>query len=92
MERCQKQTNALYVKNTGSKSNKMGRKTTYFYCHRNGFYKAKGHKKRTIEMGGSNKLNGNCPSNMKVCEDNENQVSVEFTKTHLGHGSDLGRM
>ncbi|GFT25478.1 hypothetical protein NPIL_529361 [Nephila pilipes] len=67
-------------------------KTTYFYCHRNGFYKAKGHKKRTIKMGGSNKMNGNCPSNMKVCEDIENQVSVEFTKTHLGHGSDLGRM
>ncbi|GFS94077.1 uncharacterized protein NPIL_636181 [Nephila pilipes] len=43
-------------------------------------------------MAGSYKINGNCPSKMKVCEDNENQVYVEFTKTHLGHGKDLGRM
>ncbi|GFT37203.1 uncharacterized protein NPIL_270401 [Nephila pilipes] len=43
-------------------------------------------------MAGSNKINVNYPSEMKVCEDNENQVYVEFTKTHLGHGKDLGRM
>ncbi|GFT63772.1 uncharacterized protein NPIL_117321, partial [Nephila pilipes] len=90
-EDVEKQTTALYVKNTGSKFNNM-KKTTYFYCHRNGFYNARGDKKRTIKMAGSNKINGNCPSKMKVCEDNENQVYVEFTKTHLGHGKDLGRM
>ncbi|GFU55505.1 hypothetical protein NPIL_192261 [Nephila pilipes] len=43
-------------------------------------------------MAGSNEINVNCPSKMKVCEDNENQVYVEITKTHLGHGKDLGRM
>ncbi|GFT48543.1 uncharacterized protein NPIL_84821 [Nephila pilipes] len=90
-EDVEKQTTALYVKNTGSKSCNM-KKTTYFYCHRNGFYNARGDKKRTIKIGGSNKINGNCPSKMKVCEDIENQVHVEFTKTHLGHGKDLGRM
>ncbi|GFS52659.1 uncharacterized protein NPIL_356961 [Nephila pilipes] len=90
-EDVEKQTTALYVKNTGSKFNDM-KKTTYFYCHRNGFYNARGDKKRTIKMAGSNKINGNCPSKMKVCEGNENQVYVEFTKTHLGHGKDLGRM
>ncbi|GFS42799.1 uncharacterized protein NPIL_506281 [Nephila pilipes] len=90
-EDVEKQTTALYVKNTGSKFNDM-KKTTYFYCHRNGFYNARGDKKRTIKMAGSNKINGNCPSKMKVCEDNENQVYEEFTKAHLGHGKDLGRM
>ncbi|GFU23843.1 uncharacterized protein NPIL_457311 [Nephila pilipes] len=90
-EDVEKQTTALYVKNTRSKFNDM-KKTTYFYCHRNGFYNARGDKKRTIKMAGSNKINRNCPSKMKVCEDNENQVYVEFTKTHLGHGKDLGRM
>ncbi|GFT58253.1 uncharacterized protein NPIL_273371 [Nephila pilipes] len=90
-EDVEKQTTGLYVKNTGSKFNDM-KKTTYFYCHRNGFYNARGDKKRTIKMAGSNKINRNCPSKMKVCEDNENQVYVEFTKTHLGHGKDLGRM
>ncbi|GFT43466.1 uncharacterized protein NPIL_496021 [Nephila pilipes] len=43
-------------------------------------------------MTGSNKINGNCPSKMKVCEDIESQVYVEFTKTHLGHRKYLGRM
>ncbi|GFS88399.1 hypothetical protein NPIL_70031 [Nephila pilipes] len=37
-------------------------------------------------------MNGNCPSKMKVCQDIENHVSVEFTKTHVGHGTDFGRM
>ncbi|GFU05441.1 uncharacterized protein NPIL_350771 [Nephila pilipes] len=90
-EDVEKQTTALYVKNTGSKFNNM-KKTKYFYCHRNAFYNARGDKKRTIKMADSNKINGNCPSKMKVCEDKENQVYVEFTKTHLGHGKDLGRM
>ncbi|GFU58456.1 c2H2-type domain-containing protein [Nephila pilipes] len=49
-EDVEKQTTALYIKNTGSKSSNMKRKTMYFYCHRNGFYSAKGHKKRTIKM------------------------------------------
>ncbi|GFS68707.1 uncharacterized protein NPIL_283831 [Nephila pilipes] len=89
-EDVEKQTTALYVRNTGSKFNNM-KKTTYFYCHRNGFYNARGDK-RTIKMAGSNKINGNCPSKMKVCEDNENQVYVEFTRTHFGHGKDLGRI
>ncbi|GFT60214.1 uncharacterized protein NPIL_71501 [Nephila pilipes] len=89
-EDVEKQT-ALYIRNTGSKFNNM-KKTMYFYCHCNGIYNARGDKKRTIKMAGSYKINGNCPSKMKVCEDNENQVYVEFTKTHLGHVKDLGRM
>ncbi|GFS35112.1 hypothetical protein NPIL_363961 [Nephila pilipes] len=87
----EKQTIALYVKNTGSKSDKIGGKTTYLYCHRNGFYNVMCDKKRTIKVTGSNKINGNCPSKMKICEDIENQVYVEFTKIHLGHGTDLRR-
>ncbi|GFQ83029.1 MULE domain-containing protein [Trichonephila clavata] len=43
-------------------------------------------------MAGSNKINGNCPSKMKVYEDIESKVTVEFTKTHVGHGIDLGQM
>ncbi|GFT43790.1 hypothetical protein TNCV_4464451 [Trichonephila clavipes] len=35
---------------------------------------------------------GKCPSKMKVYEDIKSKVTVEFTKTHVGHGIDLGRM
>ncbi|GFT77231.1 uncharacterized protein TNCV_4239451 [Trichonephila clavipes] len=91
-ESIEKQTSSLYVKNTGSKSGKTGGKITYFYCHRNGFYNARGDMKRNMKIAGSNKINGNCPSKMKVYEDIESKVTVEFTKTHVGHGIDLGRM
>ncbi|GFY62509.1 c2H2-type domain-containing protein [Trichonephila inaurata madagascariensis] len=91
-ESIEKQTSSLYVKNTGSKSGKTGGKITYFYCHRNGFYNARGDKKRNMKIAGSNKINGNCPSKMKVYEDIKSKVTVEFTKTHVGHGIDLGRM
>ncbi|GFS36673.1 uncharacterized protein TNIN_456671 [Trichonephila inaurata madagascariensis] len=91
-ESIEKQTSSLYVKNTGSKSGKTGGKITYFYCRRNGFYNARGDKKRNMKIAGSNKINGNCPSKMEVYEDIESKVTVEFTKTHVGHGIDLGRM
>ncbi|GFQ90441.1 uncharacterized protein TNCT_268221 [Trichonephila clavata] len=91
-ETIEKQTTSLYVKNTGSKSDKTDGKITYFYCHRNGYYNTRGDKKRNMKMSGSNKINGNCPSKMKVYEDTESKVTVEFTKTHIGHGIDLERM
>ncbi|GFR19281.1 uncharacterized protein TNCT_657421 [Trichonephila clavata] len=82
----------LIHKNTGSKSDKTGGTIAYFYCHRNGYYNTAGDKKRNMKMAGSNKINGNCPSKMKVYEDIESKVTVEFTKTHVGHGINLGRM
>ncbi|GFW05710.1 c2H2-type domain-containing protein [Trichonephila clavipes] len=87
-ESIEKQTSSLYLKNTGSKSRKTGGKITYFYCHCNGFYNARGDKKRNMKIAGSNKINGNFPSMMKVYEDIESKVTVEFTKTHVGHGMD----
>ncbi|GFT22887.1 uncharacterized protein TNCV_1857091 [Trichonephila clavipes] len=45
-----------------------------------------------MKIAGSNKINGNCPSKMKVYEDIESKGTVEFTKSHVGHGIDLGRM
>ncbi|GFT48004.1 c2H2-type domain-containing protein [Trichonephila clavipes] len=91
-ESIEKQTSSLYVKSTGSKSGKTGGKITYFYCHCNGFYNARSDMKRNMKIAGSNKINGNCPSKMKVYEDIESKVTVEFTKNHVGHGKDLGRM
>ncbi|GFT23972.1 uncharacterized protein NPIL_247391 [Nephila pilipes] len=88
-EDVEKQTTALYVKNTGSKFINMKKKQRTFIVIAMVFIMQW---KITIKMAGSNKINGNCPSKMKVCEDNENQVYVEFIKTHLGHGKDLGRM
>ncbi|GFX64566.1 uncharacterized protein TNCV_2811911 [Trichonephila clavipes] len=45
-----------------------------------------------MKIAGSNKINGNCPSKMKLYEDIESKLTVEFTKTHVGHGIDLGQM
>ncbi|GFY13390.1 c2H2-type domain-containing protein [Trichonephila clavipes] len=51
-ESIEKQTSFLYVKNTGSKSEKTGGKITYFYCHHNGFYNARVDKKRNMKIAG----------------------------------------
>ncbi|GFT62434.1 uncharacterized protein TNCV_2899701 [Trichonephila clavipes] len=91
-ESIEKQASSLYVKNTGSKSGKTGGKIIYFYCHRNGFYNARDDMKRNMKIAGSNKINGNCPSKMKVYKDIESKGTVEFTKNHVGHGIDLGRV
>ncbi|GFQ68115.1 uncharacterized protein TNCT_18461 [Trichonephila clavata] len=91
-ETIKKQTTSLYVMNTRSKSDKTGGKIVYFYCHCNGYYNTRGDKKRNMKIAGSNKINGNCPTKMKVYEDIESKVTVEFTKTHVGHGIDLGQM
>ncbi|GFY65921.1 zinc finger protein 432-like isoform X1 [Trichonephila inaurata madagascariensis] len=91
-ESVEKQTSSLYVKNTGSKSETMGGKIIHFYSHRNGYYNVRGDKKRNMKVAGSNNMNGNCPSKMKVYEDIESKMSVEFTKIHVGHGIDLGWM
>ncbi|GFU60013.1 c2H2-type domain-containing protein [Trichonephila clavipes] len=48
--------------------------------------------KRNMKIAGSNKINGNCPSKMKLYEDIESKLTVEFTKTHAEHGIDLGQM
>ncbi|GFW84570.1 hypothetical protein TNCV_457511 [Trichonephila clavipes] len=45
-----------------------------------------------MKIAGSIKINGNCPSKMKLYEDIESKLTVEFTKTHVRQGIDLGRM
>ncbi|GFU29342.1 hypothetical protein NPIL_353171 [Nephila pilipes] len=65
----------VYVKNIKSKPNTMGGKQRTYIVIAVVF----------------NKIKENYPSKIKVCEDIENQVYVEFTKTNLGHGTNLGR-
>ncbi|GFR22018.1 hypothetical protein TNCT_496241 [Trichonephila clavata] len=42
--------------------------------------------------GTNNKINGNCPSMMKVYKDVESKVAVKLTKTHVGPGIGLELM
>ncbi|KAF6204557.1 hypothetical protein GE061_018717 [Apolygus lucorum] len=65
----------------------------YYRCHRDGFFNSKGTGKRTLKVKGTNKINGCCPSEMKVMEDKETgKVQVHFVDTHVGHSKDLSRM
>ncbi|GFU83024.1 c2H2-type domain-containing protein [Trichonephila clavipes] len=50
-ESIEKQTSVfLLCEDTGSKSGKTGGKITYFYCHGNGFYNARGDMKRNMKI------------------------------------------
>ncbi|GFU63891.1 hypothetical protein TNCV_398551 [Trichonephila clavipes] len=45
-----------------------------------------------MKIAGSNKINRNCPSKIKVYEDIQSKVTVELTEIYVGHGIDLGQM
>uniref|UniRef100_A0A0A9Z9U1 C2H2-type domain-containing protein n=1 Tax=Lygus hesperus TaxID=30085 RepID=A0A0A9Z9U1_LYGHE len=65
----------------------------YYRCHRDGFFNSKGTGKRNLKVKGTNKINGCCPSEMKVMEDKETgNVQVHFVDTHVGHSKDLNRL
>ncbi|GFS76127.1 hypothetical protein NPIL_367101 [Nephila pilipes] len=83
-EDVEKHTNALHVKNTG--------RIRTFIIISMVFIMRRVIRRELLKWLVHFKINGNCLSEMKVCDDMENQVYVEFTKTHIGHGKDLGRM
>lgn len=83
-------TNSEYVKKCGVKR-KEKEKASYFYCHRSGVFESTGDGKRSTKFYGSNRLNSNCPSMMKVIE-KEHEIHIEFTETHVGHKNAIGKL
>lgn len=48
---------------------------------------------RHLKLLGSNKIDGHCPARLNVTVNKEdNRVKVKFTKTHVGHNLDVGRL
>lgn len=68
----------------------------YYYCHRSYTHrKTKDEIKKTRETKsiGSNKINGTCPSMIKLTIlENERAVNVEFWENHFGHELEIGRI
>ncbi|XP_063969505.1 uncharacterized protein LOC135157532 isoform X1 [Lytechinus pictus] len=64
-----------------------------FYCNRSGFFTSKGSGKRSQKAQGSCKINGHCTAGIsaKTCL-MTGSVGVVLTKTHYGHGEDLGHL
>ncbi|XP_050498322.1 uncharacterized protein LOC126879297 [Diabrotica virgifera virgifera] len=70
-----------------------GIKKHSYICHRSGFYVKKGKDMRYLKTKGSRKINGICPSQLKVCILPENgNVKINFIQTHIGHDNDLGHL
>ncbi|XP_050506252.1 uncharacterized protein LOC126884365 [Diabrotica virgifera virgifera] len=70
-----------------------GIKKQSYICHRSGFYVKKGKDMRYLKTKGSRKINGICPSRLKVCILPENgNVKINFIQTHIGHDNDLGHL
>ncbi|XP_029341260.1 uncharacterized protein LOC103308988 [Acyrthosiphon pisum] len=65
-------------------------KRTYYYCHRSGYFKTKSQGIRRIKSQGSNKIDSTCTSSIVVTEET-NGISVNYCRTHFGHGFNLGR-
>lgn len=83
-------THAEYVQKCGVKR-KDDEKVTYFYCHRSGVFESRGKTNKSVKYYGSNRIDSNCPSMIKVTE-KKLDIFVEFTETHVGHKNNLGKV
>ncbi|CAB0008236.1 unnamed protein product [Nesidiocoris tenuis] len=66
---------------------------TYFRCYRDGLFHSRGTGKRLLKVKGTNKMNGCCPSEIKLVEDRESgHVKMHLIKDHFGHSIELDRL
>lgn len=58
-----------------------------YRCHRNGYYKPVDQRRRKAPVKGYKKLNGFCPSKLKLVPRNDDSggFELEVVKTHIGH-------
>ena len=81
----EKETNASY---SSKKIRTNGTEYHYFSCSWSGYYHPRGIGKRSLKHQGSKKIGGACPSHLTVTEDDD-LITVEFIKTHVGHQCDI---
>ncbi|CAI6377580.1 unnamed protein product [Macrosiphum euphorbiae] len=87
-QKVEKENVCSYV--TKSTANIKNAKRTYYHCHRSGYFSSKSRGIKRIKSQGSNKIGSTCTSSMVVTED-ANGINVDYSSTHFGHGSNLGR-
>uniref|UniRef100_A0A0K8TE40 C2H2-type domain-containing protein n=1 Tax=Lygus hesperus TaxID=30085 RepID=A0A0K8TE40_LYGHE len=85
-------TTARFTKIRKDRIIKDGTKESFYRCHRDGVYKPRGNNLRNLKKLGSNKINGHCPAKMQVWINQDDEVSVMFVKTHVGHEMDISRL
>ena len=74
-----------YVRNTSAKVYGMS-KHYHFYCNRSGCYKSKGHTKRQLKLGGSNKIGTTCVSYIQEKQDLKTDKTIaEYCEVHNSH-------
>lgn len=83
----EKQTGNLFIKKHGTQKSINYTRTVYC-CHRSGTFITKG--KGIRRLKNSIKINGHCPAQLSVISHVDGKLNVTFTRTHVGHGSDLG--
>jgi len=84
----EKQTDSVYIKQTGKVRRKNGMTYSYFKCNRSGNYKPKltaGQRKRKLKPYGTVKMNSHCTSVMKLIHGVNGGINVYFCATHYGH-------
>ncbi|XP_067138909.1 uncharacterized protein [Centruroides vittatus] len=78
-----------YVIMSGSETNIKRNGTIYYNCHRSGYFKSKGKGIRHLKLQGSKKIDGFCPSQMKVRIKGDEKCIVTLTPQHVGHRNEL---
>ncbi|KAF6208192.1 hypothetical protein GE061_016644 [Apolygus lucorum] len=60
-----------------------------FECHRSGFYKPTGTGIRHLKSSGSRKIDGYCPSYLKLNIEKDGKCAVTYFEKHWGHDVEL---
>lgn len=68
------------------------KKTLYYSCHRSGYFSSKGKGVRHLKTQGSKKIDGYCPSQMKVTINENGKCIVDYVPTHVGHEGELAHL
>ncbi|BES87454.1 Zinc finger protein [Nesidiocoris tenuis] len=83
----EKETDSFYV--IARTVNDGDFKLSYYNCCRSGYYTAKGKGIRHLRTKGSRKIDGYCPSELKVKFDTHGKYTVTHFEKHWGHGVEL---
>ncbi|KAF8769946.1 hypothetical protein HNY73_017532 [Argiope bruennichi] len=93
--RIEKESQSSYILRNSSEKKDVGKKLSYYICHRSGCFKPKGGKIRQLKASGSNKSGYTCPAVIEVCTetiDGISEIKVLYQSVHVGHEMEVGRL
>ncbi|GBN83501.1 hypothetical protein AVEN_239909-1 [Araneus ventricosus] len=94
-EKIEKDSLSSFVLRNHSERKEMGKRLSYYICHRSGCFKPKEDRTRHLKASGSVKSGCTCPAIMNVTKqtvDDIVEISVRYQSVHVGHELETGKL